>query len=153
MKNLIITFVTVCTLFTTNQLFAQPAADNTLASTSTTSATYAEDIAVLENFKANKTQKKVIKKVKRYVSPRVIEKGVRTDALAGKKVTVQLSLNTNGTISNLQIVEGFEETIDARVLALIKEYDAKNPLAASKLDKPTTIQLEIPIVGKKQYMN
>lgn len=153
MKNLIITIVTISALFLSNQLFAQPAGDNTLASVEEVTANYSEDVALLQNFKANKTQKRVIKKVKKYVSPKVIERGVRTSALEGKTVTVQLSLNTNGAISNMQIVKGFEETIDAKVLNLIKEYDAKNPLADSKLEKPTTIQLKIPIVGKKQYMN
>ena len=95
----------------------------------------------------------MIRKMKKYVTPKIIAKGTRTTALQGKTVTVQLSLDHNGAITNLQVVKGFEDSLDAKVLKYIREYDAENPLANSKLDKPTIIQLEVPLVNKTQYMN
>ena len=53
----------------------------------------------------------------------------------------------------MQVVKGFEDSLDAKVMKYVREYDATNPLASSKLDRPATIQLEIPLTGKLQYMN
>jgi hypothetical protein len=112
-----------------------------------------EEVAILQNFKATRTERKVIKKVKKYVTPRLFAKGTRTTALVGKTVTVQLSLDQNGAITNMQVVKGFEDSIDAKVMKYVREYDANNPFAASKLERPVTIQLEIPLAGRLQYMN
>jgi len=153
MKNLFITIALIFAFLFTTAVNAQPANIDKLTNAAATANSSSEEFAVLQNFKANKTQRKVIRKMKKFVTPNIIEKGKRTTALQGKKVTVQLSLDTNGAISNLQIVKGFEESLDAKILKYIRAYDAENPLARSKLDKPTTIQLEIPLVGKTRYMN
>lgn len=153
MKNLILAFASVLAFTFSNSLYAQPSNQKDMTDTETAKGSSSEDVAVLTNFKANKTQKRVIRKIKKYVTPKIIAKGVRTTALQGKTVTVQLSLDQNGNISNLQVVKGFEDSLDAKVLKYIKEYDAKKPLAESKLAKPTVIQMEIPLVGKQQYMN
>ena len=153
MKNLILAFASILAFTFSNDLYAQPANQKEMTDTETAKGASVEEVAVLTNFKANKTQKRVIRKIKKYVTPKIIAKGVRTTALQGKTVTVQLSLDQNGNISNLQVVKGFEDSLDAKVLKYIKEYDAKKPLAESKLAKPTVIQMEIPLVGKQQYMN
>lgn len=152
MKNLLIAIISVLALTFSNTIFAQPM-DKNVPEMEKVNDTNAEEFAILENFKATKTQKRVIKKMKRYVTPKVMAGKRNTAALEGKKVRVQLTLDTNGNIANMQIVKGFEESLDARVLKFIKEYDSKKPLANSKLDKPTTIQFNVNLVGKKQYMN
>lgn len=153
MKNLFIAAVTIFVLSFATSVNAQPSNMEQLKVEETTVNSSSEEVAVLQNFKANRTQRRVIRKMKNYVTPKIIERGVRTTALQGKKVTVQLSLDQNGAITNLQIVKGFEESLDAKVLKFIREYDAKNPLANSNLKKPTTIQLQVPLVNKTQYMN
>ncbi|MFK7775294.1 MAG: energy transducer TonB [Saprospiraceae bacterium] len=152
MKNLILAFTSIFILSFATAVNAQPANVEKLITEETAVTSSSEEVAVLQNFKANKTQRRVIRKMKKYVTPRIIAKGTRTTALQGKKVTVQLSLDKNGAITNLQIVKGFEDSLDAKVLKYIREYDAENPLANSNLEKPTTIQLEVPLVGKTQYM-
>lgn len=153
MKNLILAVASIFALSFATAVNAQPANIEKLTTEETTASSSSEEVAVLQNFKANRTERRVIKKMKKYVTPKIIAKGKRTTALQGKKVTIQLSLDKNGAITNLQIVKGFEDSLDAKVLKYIREYDAKNPLANSNLEKPTTIQLEIPLVGKVQYMN
>ena len=153
MKNLILAIASIFALSFATAVNAQPANVEKLVTEEATASTSSEEVAVLQKFKANKTQKRVIRKMKKFVTPKIIAKGVRTTALQGKKVTVQLSLDKNGAITNLQIVKGFEESLDAKVLKYIREYDAENPLANSNLEKPTTIQLEVPLVGKTRYMN
>ena len=151
MKNLIIAFASILALTFSTQTFAQPANDDTVASIDKVTPSDSE-VAILQDFKANKVQKKVIKKVRKYVTPRVLG-GRKGNALEGKTVKVQLSFNQNGDISNMQIVNGFEESIDARVLNFIKEYDAKKPFSETDIQFPSVIQMEIPLVGKKRYMN
>ncbi len=153
MKSLIIAAASIMAFTFSTSLNAQMAKNNDLAVTETTKGSASEEVAILQDFKANKTQKKVIKKIKKYVTPRMFAKGVRTTALKGKTVTVQLSLDANGAITNMQIVKGFEESLDAKVMEFIKEYDSKNPLANSNLERPAIIQVEVPLVGKTQYMN
>jgi len=153
MKNLILVFASIFALTFSTSLSAQPSNKKEMASAEKTTTVAIEDVAILQNFKANRTQKKVIRKIKKYVTPKIIAKGKRTTALQGKTVTVQLSLDQNGAITNLQIVKGFEDSLDAKVLKYIKEYDSKKPLAESKLEKPATIQLEVPLVGRQQYMH
>ncbi|MDG1433720.1 MAG: energy transducer TonB [Saprospiraceae bacterium] len=151
MKNLVFAFASFFTFIFASSINAQTSNIEKLTLEEKESSS--EEFAVLENFKANKSQRKVIRKMKKYVTPKIIEKGKRTTALQDKMVTVQLSLGKDGEITNLQIVKGFEESLDAKVLKYIREYDAKNPLANSNLERPTTIQLEVPLVGKTRYMN
>jgi outer membrane biosynthesis protein TonB len=153
MKNFILAVASIAALLLTTTLSAQPSNKEKLTTEETTVSSSSEEVAVLQSFKANKTQRRVIRKMKKYVTPKIIARGTRTTALEGKKVTVQLSLDTNGAITNLQIVKGFEESLDAKVLKYIRAYDAENPLANSNLEKPTTIQIEVPLVGKASYMN
>ncbi|MFK8008603.1 MAG: hypothetical protein AB8H03_19750 [Saprospiraceae bacterium] len=153
MKNLILAVTSIFIFSFTTAVNAQPSNIDKLKVEETTVSSSSEEVAVLQNFKANRTQRRVIRKMKNYVTPKIIARGVRTTALQGKKVTVQLSLDQNGAITNLQIVKGFEDSLDAKVLKYIREYDANNPLANSKLDKPTIIQLEVPLVNNIQYMN
>lgn len=153
MKGLIFAFASILALTFSTTLNAQMAKNEELASIEKTSSSVSEDVAILQNFKANKTQRRVIKKIKKYVTPKMFAKGVRTTALVGKTVTVQLNLDSNGAITNMQIVKGFEDSLDEKVMNFIKEYDSKNPLANSKLDRPAIIQVEVPLVGKSQYMN
>lgn len=154
MKNLFLVFTLILAFAFTNNLNAQPSnTDNDVSNMEETKKMNLEEVAVLPNFKATRTEKRVIKKVKKYVTPRLFAKGTRTTALEGKTVTVQLSLDKNGGITNMQVVKGFEDSIDAKVMKYIREYDATNPLAGSKLERPATIQLKIPLTGKLQYMN
>ncbi len=152
MKSLIIALISVLAISLSTSLNAQPSNNNDVASAEKTTSISSEEVAILQNFKANKTQRREIRRIKKYVTPKIIAKGVRTTALVGKTVTVQLSLDTNGAITNMQIVKGFEDSLDAKVMEYIKEYDSKNPLANSKLDRPAVIQLEVPLVGRTPYM-
>jgi hypothetical protein len=153
MKGLIITLVSIMAFTFSTSLNAQMAKSSELVAIEKTNDSASEEVAILQDFKANKTQRRVIKKIKKYVTPKMFAKGVRTTALEGKTVTVQLSLDANGAITNMQIVKGFEDSLDAKVMKFIKEYDSKNPLANSKLDRPAIIQVEVPLVGRMQYMN
>lgn len=152
MKNLILIFTAMLSLIFSNALSAQPINKETTSDVELTSNNNGEEEAILTNFKATKTEKKVIKKVRKYVTPKILKGVKHTAALEGKTVTVQMSLNQDGSIRNLQVVEGFESTLDERVIALIRKYDSVKPLVNSKLDRPTIIQMEIPLVGKKRYM-
>ena len=110
-----------------------------------------EKVQILEDFTATKTQKKVIKKVQKYVTPRVLGRNVRTAALDGKAVKLQMALNADGLIDYVVVVDGLGEKLDERVIKLVKEYNQKRPFATSDLEKPSVMQLEIPVTRKKQY--
>lgn len=154
MKNLFLVFTLILAFAFTNNLNAQPTnTDNEVSEKGETKKMDSEEFAILQNYKATRTERKVIRKVKKYVTPRLFPKGTRTTALAGKTVTVQLSLDRNGAITNIQVIKGFEESIDAKVMKYVREYNENNPLADSKLERPATIQLEIPLAGRLQYMN
>ncbi len=153
MKNLILIFVSVLSFAFTNSLFAQPMSKNEVPKTDVVSEVDSEEEEILTSFKATRTEKKVIRKIKKYVTPKILKGERHTAALEGKKVKVQLSLDKNGAIRNLQIVEGFEESLDQRVLDFIKKYDEKHKLADSNLNQPSIIQMEIDLVSKKRYMN
>ncbi len=154
MKNLFLVFTLISAFAFTNNLNAHPTnTDNDINKVEEVKKMNSEEVAIVQNFKATKTERRVIKKVKKYVTPRLFAKGTRVTALVGKTVTVQLSLDNNGAITNMQIVKGFEDSLDAKVMKSIRDYDATNPLASSKLERPATIQLEIPLAGKLQYMN
>ena len=153
MKNLILIFASILSFAFANTINAQPINKDEAPETTTVTSVDSEDEEILMDYKATRTEKKVIRKIRKYVTPKLL-KGVRhTAALEGKKVKVQLSLDKNGNIRNLQVVEGFEETLDQRVLDFIRKYDEKNSLADSNLDQPTIIQMEIDLVSKKRYMN
>lgn len=113
-----------------------------------------KNVEILTNFKATRVQKKVIKKVKKYVTPRVLKgRRVRTDVLEGKTVTIQMHIDANGNIGNFAIVKGIEPKLDNIVVSLIKEYDTVKPFSTTSIAKPATIQLEIAVVAKKYSIN
>ena len=96
MKNLVFAFASFFTFIFASSINAQTSNIEKLTLEEKESSS--EEFAVLENFKANKSQRKVIRKMKKYVTPKIIEKGKRTTALQDKMVTVQLSLGKDGEI-------------------------------------------------------
>ena len=148
MKKLLFTVFALVSLGLSVSLSAQ-----SMASVDNMTATNpgGEKIEILNNFKATKAQKKVIKKVKGYVTPRVLGRNVRTTALEGKAVKLQMALDANGLIDYIVVVEGIESKIDNKVIGLVKEYNEKNSFATSNIEKPAVVQMEIPVTRKKQY--
>ncbi len=154
MKKVTLLFVCLVSFATTTFLNAQSVA---YTSTSTETTTYSstdadpEKVEILTNFKATKKQKKAIKKIKKYVTPRIIGRTNHTDALAGKKVKVQVNFSAKGNISAITIVDGMGEKIDAKVASLIKEYDQKQSIGTSIGDM-TPIQMDIPLVNAQYFV-
>ena len=65
MKNLILAFASILAFTFSNDLYAQPANQKEMTDMETAKGASAEEVAVLTNFKANKTQKRVIRKIKK----------------------------------------------------------------------------------------
>lgn len=153
MKNLSsLLFVVIC-LFANNLLNAQELAGQYSPTDAAPKVVKipANDVEILTNFKATKEQKKVINKIKKYVSPRVLGRSVQTAALEGKTVKLQMSLDAQGQIGYIVVVDGIEPKLNERVISLVEEYNENNPLVGSGLENPTVIQMEIPIVSNKYY--
>jgi len=154
MKKVTLFVICLVSFATTTFLNAQSVA---YASTSTETTTYSstdadpEKIEILTNFKATKQQRKVIKKIKKYVTPRIIGRTNHTDALADKKVKVQVNFSAKGSISAITIVDGMGEKIDARVSDLITEYDQKQSIG-SAIGDMTPIQMDIPLVRAQYFV-
>ncbi len=148
MKNLSLLLVVVLSFFANNFIAAQSFA--TTVAEKQVIKTTASDVEILKNFQATKDQKKVIKKVKKYVSPRILDRGVRTAALEGKTVKLQMGLDAQGNIEHLVVVDGIEPKLNEKVVSLVKEYSEKSPFAETGI-APTVIQMEIPITSNKYY--
>lgn len=139
MKNLLFSFVFLFAFSLSNNLKAQD-------------VTNINEVEILTNFQASKKQKKLIKKIKKHVSYRFLKKNTRAEALMGKTVKVQININENGLISAISVIKGQGVKIDNRVVELIKAYDAEKPISNTNIEKPSILQLEIPLVVK-QYFN
>lgn len=154
MKKVTLLVICLMSFATTTFLNAQSVA---YASTSTETTTYGstdadpEKVEILTNFKATKQQKKVIKKIKKYVTPRILGRTTHTDALIGKKVKVQVNFSVKGNITAITIVDGMGEKIDAKVSDLITEYDQKQSIG-SAIGDMTPIQMEIPLVNAQYFV-
>lgn len=146
MKNFVILLVSIFTFATAFNSTAQSMQTATETNTLTTNP---GDFEILTNFKATKEQKRVIKKIKKYVSPRILGGAKYTTALEGKTVKVQMNFDDNGNIANVMVLENELIGADQKVIDLIKEYDAKYPIATSDIEKPSAIQLDIDLVAKK----
>ena len=111
-------------------------------------------VEIISNFKATKAQKKGIKKVKKYVTPRILGKRkTRVPFLEGKTITIQMHIDVDGNVGNFAIVKGIKPKLDNRVISLIKKYDTIHSFSASSIDKPVTIQIEFDVLTKKYYTN
>jgi len=143
MKNLVFLLVSV---FTLSFGFANA---QSLQSVSDFSTVENSDVEILKNFKANKQQKKVIKKIRNYVSPRLLSDNPYASALEGKKAKVQVNFDENGAVSEVTVIESDVRGLDAKFENLIKEFISDNPKVNSEIDRPGAIQLEIPLVAKK----
>ena len=64
----------------------------------------------------------------------------------------QINIDENGLISAISVIKGQGVKIDNRVVELIKAYDAEKPISNTNIEKPSILQLEIPLVVK-QYFN
>lgn len=111
-----------------------------------------QKVEILTAFKATKQQKKAIAKINKYVTPRILGRVRHTDGLLGKKVKAQINFGANGTITAITIIEGMGEKIDAKVTSLIKEYDEKKPIGQA-VGNASAIQLDVPLVSKKYFVN
>jgi len=148
MKNLILVLVTMITFGLTNNGIAQ-----SMQSTANYSATVSDngEVEILKEFKATKQQKRVIKKMKNYVTPRLLSDNPYRSALEGKSAKVQVNFDMKGAITEVTVIESDVQGLDENLERLIKEYDLKNPIAKSDMEKTEAIQLVIPLVGKKYY--
>jgi hypothetical protein len=148
MKNLMLVLVTMITFGLTNNGIAQ-----SMQSTANYSATVSDngEVEILKEFKATKQQKKVIKKMKNYVTPRLLSDNPYAATLEGKKAHVQVNFDENGAVSAVTVIECDIKGLDAKFENLIKEFDSKNPIAKSEMERTEAIQLEIPLVSKKYY--
>ncbi len=159
MKKLTLLFAFLLTFSSTQLLTAQTdqvAYASTSQKTMTTGQKSTTDdprkVTVLTNFKATKQQKKVITKINRYVTPRILGRAKYTAGLAGKTVKAQINFDATGAIETITIVEGMGEKIDAKVAKLIRDYDQKQSIGKS-VGNATAIQLNVPLVGKKYFVN
>ena len=109
------------------------------------------EVEILKNFTATKDQKKVINKIKKYVSPKVLGRAANTSAMNGKSVLLQMGFSAQGDIEYIVVVEGIGPKIDEKVVNLVREYDAKKPIAQTDMAKPGVIQLDIPLTSNKYY--
>lgn len=111
-------------------------------------------VEVISKFKATKVQKKVIKKVKKYVTPRILgDRKIRSPFLEGKTITIQMHIDADGNIGNFAVVKGILAKLDNRVISLIKEYDKIQSFSTSPIEKPSTIQIKFDVLPKKFYTN
>ena len=102
------------------------------------------DVEILKEFKATKEQKKAIKKIKNYVSPRVLGRNVSTEAFEGKSVKLQVGLDANGGVDHIVVINSIGPKIDEKVANLVKEYVENKPVAVAF---PAVIQMDIPLKG------
>ena len=159
MKKLTFLFALLLTFSGTQLLTAQTAqiayaATNKKATTIGQSNTTNDPntVTILTDFKATKQQKKAIAKINRYVTPRILGRVTHTAGLVGKTVKAQINFDANGTIEAITIVYGMGEKIDAKVAKLIKEYDQKKSIGKA-VGNASAIQLNVPLVGKKYFVN
>lgn len=148
MKNLTSYFLFFFVLLLASNLKAQTVAQSSNQASST-NLTTSNEVKILTHFKATKRQKKLIRKVKKYVGVHFLGRNKQTKGLVGKTVKVQLNIGTDGTIETITVMEGQNPSIDNRVVDLVKKYDEQKPISASKIEKPAVIQLVIPLVGKQ----
>ncbi len=149
MKNLLFSFVFLFAFSIANNLKAQ---DATSSNQFITESASGSEVTLLTNFKATKKQKKLIKKISKYVSYRFLKTETRAAALTGKTVNVQINTNNKGGISAISVIEGQSTKIDTRVIELIKAYDAQQPISKTNIAKPSILQLDIPLVVKQYYI-
>lgn len=109
-------------------------------------------VEILTDFKATKQQRKAIKKINKYVTPRILGRVTHTAGLVGKTVKAQINFGANGAIEAITIIDGMGEKIDAKVTNLIKEYDQKQAIGKA-VGNATAIQLNVPLVNKKYFVN
>ena len=149
MKNLVIVLLTVFAISFSNTLSAQQ-----LASIDAVEYTVADnnEVEILSNFKATKNQKKVIKQVKKYVTPRLFDNNANVGALEGKSVKLQINFDQAGAVSHITVVEGIASQLDNKVVDLVREFDNKTPFANTNIERPAAIQLDVDLVAKQQYM-
>ena len=148
MKNLICLLFVALTFSSVSLLNAQ---DYTAVKVKQTATYDGGDVEILKDFKATKDQKKVIKKIQKFVSPRVLDRSVNSEAFKGKAVKVQLSLDANGGIDHLVVVEGLGPKLDEKVVGLVKEYAETKSLVDAGMATPAVIQMDIPVVTNKYY--
>ena len=132
-------------------LFSVQAQEYAAVTPNTALSAPADDITILENFKATKIQKKELKKVRSYVTPRIVDSKANNYALEGKTVTLQMALSAAGNIEYLTVVKGFSPMLDAKVISLVEAYNQEHPFAQSAMDLPSVVQMDIPLVSKKFY--
>ena len=149
MKKLLFPFILLFAFSLSTTLQAQEA---TPSSNFIAESGSANEFEILTNYKASKKQKKLIKKIKKYVSYRFLKTRTRAEALMGKTVNVQINTDQNGLISAISVIEGQSTKIDTRVVELIKEYDVLQPLSKSNIEKSSVLQLNIPLVVKQYYI-
>ncbi|MEM6320235.1 MAG: hypothetical protein AAF960_21380 [Bacteroidota bacterium] len=150
MKNLILAFVTICTFGFGATLSAQSMAS---ADTKSYTSPTTDKVEIIDNFEATKAQAKLIKKIQKYVTPRVLGRNTRTAMLEGKVVNIQMGLDDNGLIEYVVAYDGIEPKINNRVVKLVKEYNEKKPFTGADVNKPTILQMAIPVTRKKNYMD
>lgn len=158
MKKVTLLFACLIMLATLNFVNAQ-STDNSMAYNNSTTVTdvYSsndsdpEKVEIMTNFKATKQQKKAIKKIKKYVTPRILGRVTHTDALQGKTVKVQVNFSANGSILAISIIEGMGEKIDAKVADLITAFDQKQSIV-STTGNNAPIQMDIPLVNKQYFV-
>ena len=153
MKNSIPVLLLVLCFSVGNSINAQVVAEKFSSAKTEQKAVKTADheVEILTNFKATKDQKKLINKIKSYVSPRILGRAANVDALVGKTVKLQVSLNPQGNIDYIVVVDGIGSKLDEKVIGLVEEYNEKKPFADSNIAKPAVIQIEIPVVSNKYY--
>lgn len=149
MKNFGIILLTVFAFVFSNTVNAQQLASADVTEYTTTDN---HEVEILTNFKATKNQKKVIKKVQKFVTPRLFDRNANVGALEGKTVKLQINFDQSGAVSNIAVVNGIAPQIDERVVSLVKEFDTTTPFASTNIERPTAIQLDVKLVAKEQYM-
>lgn len=152
MKNLISNYIVFFILLFASNLMAQATiiGNNQPSSTNLTTS---KEVKILSSFQATKQQKRVIRKIKKYVAVRFLGRKKNIAGLIGKTVKVQLNIEQNGTISAISVIEGQGLKINKRVVDLIRKYDKKKPIASTKIEKPAVIQLAISLVSKRYFLD
>ena len=160
MKKLTFLFALLLSFATTTFLAAQTATEQVAYAATNpqevvmnqTNTTDPLQVEILTNFKATKQQKKAIAKINKYVTPRILGRVTHTAGLVGKTVKAQINFDANGAIEAITIIDGMGEKIDAKVTQLIKDYDQKKSIGQA-VGNATAIQLNVPLVGKKYFVN